>query len=86
MVARLIAALLAIAMVVGAVTQLGAAPAAASGAAITALDDAPDLDPAVLPAPAWVALPVVATSVGAVTAPSRASGRLHSVSILRPPR
>jgi hypothetical protein len=79
---RVIAVLLAVLMMTGAATQVWAAPDVAS--AID--DDAPALDPAVVPEPVAVPMLDRQEPIG-VCAPRRApTGRLHAVFVFRPPR
>jgi len=78
---RVIALVLSVMMMTGAREQVCASPDVTS-----AVDDAPDLDTAVLPAPVDVPLPDRRSPVCVEAPLARACGRMHAVLVFRPPR
>jgi len=78
---RVIALLLSVMMMTGAVGQVCASPDVTS-----AVDDAPDLDTPALPAPAVAPLPDLREPVSIEAPPACACGRMHAVLVFRPPR
>ena len=87
-VVRLIALLLAIVMMTGAAAQVAGASPDVTGVVAGAIDDAPGLDPPIVPEAVAVAMPVPDTEAPVVieAPPSIASGRMHAVLVFRPPR
>jgi hypothetical protein len=79
---RVIALLLAVVMMTGAATQVCASPDVAGAVD----DDAPGLDPAVLPEPVAVPLPDRREPVSTCAPRPVAPGRMHAVFVFRPPR
>jgi hypothetical protein len=80
-VVRVIALVLSVLMMAGAMGQVCASPDVT-----TVVDDAPELDPAVLPAPVDVPLPDPRKSVCIEAPLACARGRTHAVLVFRPPR
>jgi hypothetical protein len=83
---RVIAWLLAVVMMTGAVIQADAAPMTASSEVASASDDGLVQDPSILPVPVAVARPPRWEPVRLAAAPSISHGRAHGVRVFRPPR
>ena len=84
MIARVLALLLAVLVMVGAAAQAYAQPG--PGDSTSVIDDAPDAVLPVAPAPVVVATPERPAAARAVPLPARVFGRIHAVVIFRPPR
>lgn len=78
---RIVVLLLAVMMMTGSAAQVCASPDDAS-----IVDDAPSLDPPILPVQVTAPLPDLPERARSFAPPSPANGRMHAVLVFRPPR
>ena len=78
---RIVVLLLAVLMMTGSAAQVCASPDDTS-----IVDDAPTLDPPILPVQVTASLPDLPERIHPCAPPSPSSGRMHAVLVFRPPR